>query len=418
MKINPGHLFMTSGISCTKVVFDEAAGDVHLLDAVAAFVTEESVAAIRAEAARTPSTADPRIFPEMRYGDLLLTWTDLSGVARGAKVDAGRDAGIQVNLETGGRKIALPFTGAAMLHARERILHHLASGGEAGQDLARVLGGIQGVLDVVMADPDPKRFDAAVIGGAFAAAMIDALGEVDLPVTPEAFGRKARGDLLRARISKIDPDHPDAIQAARPLQRILQQSGIRIPALSGAEVRSGAGFAIGEDALRRMVQANERLCRDVFGAMTKTSISRLSCVGLPASDYDRIQAALEAHRLSGQWVDRARARITEITRALMPGYRCDVAVYALSGRDVLAVRDTVGNAANLAYIYSWPSVDRLPVAEIEQGRIVNISPEEIPDEAELARLQRALDLLSFSAGNDAEFELEGILVPARQPRPQ
>ncbi|WP_264770830.1 hypothetical protein [Defluviimonas salinarum] len=61
-------------------------------------------------------------------------------------------------------------------------------------------------------------------------------------------------------------------------------------------------------------------------------------------------------------------------------------------------------------------LDRLPVAGIAGGHVVNISPEEAHSEAELARLGQVLDILSLAEGNDAKLGLDGVVVPRRELR--
>lgn len=409
MKVDAGKLLRHCGIDCTKVEFVEAKGKVAFQPARMAFVTHENVHAISGK-----PDGKRRSLEKVRYGDALIVWTDDAGTRRGTRVEAGRDAGVQISARIRDEEQLIPFTGLAMLSAREKLASVEPS--QVTEDQRRALAGIQGVMHVIMSHPDPIRFPQAVIGNAFAAAMLDAMGRPRLPVPAEDFGRKARADLIRAKISRIDPDHPDGLGPLRPLHRILDDFGIGSPVIGGR--RRPFDSTINEASLRRLVSTSPELSRGVFGTLTTTPVDRLSAAPMTSDDYEVLTDGLSSHRITGAWLDGAVERVTAVMREANPVYRCDMAAYAIDNRDIFTLRDNHGPVPGMAYAYSWPSMERLPSARINGAIQVNISPEEIPDEEEIRRLQGVLDLLSFGAQSDVDLEIDGISVQARGPKRQ
>ncbi|MFG6082149.1 hypothetical protein ACEUZ9_002792 [Paracoccus litorisediminis] len=402
MKVNTDALMNLCGISCTKAEYVEALNRFVFQPARLAFVTPENI-----EMISRPGTPEGARHP-VRYGDALVTWMDHSGKRRGVRVDAGRDAAVQLPVVISGQTQMLPFTGAAMLAARDRLPE--VDPGTVNEDQRRALAGIQSVMTIIMANPDPKRFRPEIIGNAFAHAMLDALGRPELPVTIEEYGRKARADLIRAKLTRVDPDHPDGFLPHRPLQGVLDDFGIGM--FSGAsEIRSGR-MVVNEAALRRVAAANHRLRDEVFGALTSTEVARLSAAPMTPEDFEVLKDGLANHRLTGAWITGIGERVTRIMRVANPAYRCDIAFYVIDNRDILAIRDRqeISGDEGIAYAYSWPSMDRLPAARIAGTAIVNLSPEEIPSEDEIGRLQGTLDLASFGANSDTDFNLDGVTV--------
>lgn len=209
------------------------------------------------------------------------------------------------------------------------------------------------MLDIILANPDPVRFGPAVIGNPLAAAMTDAVGTIALPVSPEDFGRKARADLLRARISRIDPDHPDGFCALRSLNGILDELAVETGGSGrGTEIRGSAGQVMNEPVIRRAIQSNERPAREVFGRLTSTPVMRLAAAAVSADDYENLTLSLVFRKISGAWIDTVGAQIAEITKKMMSGYRCETQAFSTEGRDILVVRDDIGSSRDLAYVFS------------------------------------------------------------------
>lgn len=406
MKINPRALFSTSGISCVKLSLDAATDDLSIAPAHAVFITQESVAAARAKGiAAEPNT------PDVSYGDVLVLTRFADGRSLGEHVPAGRDAGVALRIltEEDGEYL-LPFTGKNMLLAREKLFSLSDRGVPLQPEQRKTISGIQGLFEVIMAHPDPDRFGPVLIGQAFQSSMIDSLGDVSMPVSDEEFGRKARADLLRAKIARIDPEHPDALGSARALLQILSNTGINPEAASYGAAATGLGGArITEDGLRRMVAANDRLSREVFGAMTRTSIENLSAAAISFRDFERIRGGALGPLLSGPWIEAVGDRLEAIFGDRISGYHCDMIIVSRDGQDILTLSDPVSAQNGLAFIYAWPTAHRLVDAEIGKGHVVNISPEEVPSEGEIRRLATVLDHIETRAAYEDDPTISDLL---------
>jgi len=397
MKVNPSALLASSGFDCRRVSVDRSTGEATYLNARAAFVTEETMSALQAHLARHPSDADWKRFPEVRYGDILAMWSDAQGRRQAQRIEIGKDGGLYIEMSVDKEHVLHPITGGSMLIARERLLENARNGIALSPVQRSVLSGIQGVIEIITADPDPVRFSSEIIGMAFVASIIDSQGDVNLPVTFEEFGRKARAELIRAQIGLIDPLHRDAIAAAQPLGQILKH---HLGEYVSTVIRSVSGIPIDESAMRRMVMASDSLTNEVFGIMTTTSVSRISATPLEVDKAERLQSRLAAHRLQGEWIDTARDRINSVTSQVQSSYSCSLDLYAVGGRDILIVRDPTSDQMGASYVYSWPTSERLSIGDLGNGRVINISPNEIPTEKEVNRLRAVLEELSMGPADD------------------
>ena len=92
----------------------------------------------------------------------------------------------------------------------------------------------------------------------------------------------------------------------------------------------------------------------------------------------------------------------------MPGYRFEMDVFCEGGRDFLTISDNVGQKNNVAFVYSWPTSERIPVMEIEIGRVLNVSPEEDPGEEEIERLSLVLGQLEAVNLTDMDQDIERV----------
>lgn len=406
MKINPRGLFTTSGISCVKLLLDEGTDDLNIIPAHAVFITQETVAA-----ARNAGLPVDRNTPDVAYGDVLVVTRFPDGRSVGEHVPSGRDAGVALRvLVEGEEEFLLPFTGRNMLLARERLLSLSERGVPLQPEMQHVLSGIQGIFEIIMGHPDRDRFGSALVGQAFQSNMIDSLGDIRMSVSDEEFGRKARADLLRAQIARIDPDHPDALGSTRALRHILSQGGILTEATSsGATATAMVGARITEEGMRRMVAANDRLSREVFGAMTRTSIENLSAAAISFRDFERIRGGALGPQLSGPWIEAVGERLEEIFGDRMAGYHCDMLLVSRDGQDILTVSDPASAQHGLAFIYAWPTASRLVDAEIGEGHVVNISPEEVPSEQEIRRLSTVLEHIETRAAYEDDPTIADLL---------
>ena len=392
MKVNMKALFSTGAIPCVHVVFDEDTGEELRNDSQLAFVTESTVAAAREIAKRDSAAVPGESEPDVTYGCAVAISQDDNGKSIGQVVQPGENSDYFLEMNDGD----FSLTGDGMLVLREKILHMMRSDEtlELSQSHRNALGGIQDIFEMVSAVPDEERFPAGLISQAFMASMADSFGdgkEIELPVSDEEFSAKSRADLYRARIGNMDPSHPDGIASAGSLREFLATAGIDVTTSGvGVEIRGSIASSINEETMRRLVLSNDRMCREVFGALTATPIERLSAAVIQLSDLEVLRQGKAQNRLSGDWIDKATTTAGNITRNGMPGYVFEMDVFSEGGRDIMTISDNVGRQNGVAYVYSWPNADRIPYSEIDSGRVLNISPEEIPDKAEIERLQEVI----------------------------
>lgn len=390
MKVNKKSLFDTSGISCTQVILDRSTDSYESRKVTAAFITETTMILAREDASSRGEKADKNS-PDIRYGDILISWTDDNGKKHGMHARAGQDAGLQTVIETSDRLIPVPFTGPSMIAARNRLLDTVRGGPDLTEDHSRILSGIQGVFEVIIADDDPDRFAPEIVGRVFLSVMADG-ADIGMSVEDGDLGMKSRADILRAKIGQINPDHPDALGNAATLSSVMRDAvGANIPPVT----RPSTGMTIDEASLRRMIDASDTLRIDVLGTLTRLPPKRISAAAISLDNLPTLDRALASSRLSGGWVDGIRARMNSLTEDLMEGYSCDIDLFSTRGRDLLVVRDAMSQQSNAAYIYSWPTKERLTIANTSDGLVLNISPEEIPDRREIMRLRNALDVAKF-----------------------
>ena len=218
---------------------------------------------------------------------------------------------------------------------------------------------------------------------------------------PEGFERYIHAKALKATIARYDPGHPDA---GKDLSEVTDAVAVRLgraASLSAGAAHRHAAVSMHDESFRRAVQGNERLCREVFAKVTRCPPEDLSVSLLSPSDHDRLKDELRkrGELLSGEWTTEIHRNFKEVTDAAMPGagYDFQSCIASAEGHDILLISEnseTLG-AAPQAYLYSWPQEDRLHTmeAKAENGSwtMSTISPEEIPDEAEIVRLAGELD---------------------------
>jgi hypothetical protein len=397
-----------------KKILDESvamAGHVSnedgIVDARFVIATDDILAqAVPTEAEQGAATLD------VEPGDFLAVYRGADQQVHRVKVsfrdlfDEKADVANQFLVGRPGTDESMRFLGRHMLKAREELF--LATRENGGTELAgarRLLGSLQFCFEQI--DADPEAYPADAQKDAFMARIVDAMGDVALPVEPEAFIRKARADAIRSRIAGIDPRHPDGLSRdPSNMDEVLIDAGLAGGGVyRGAEVRGPAGQKLNDAAMVRIVQSNDRLCREVFGAMTKAEISALSVRMISVSEAATLRRHFEetGAELGGEWIDTVRARIGALTTGNFQGYTFQATIAEKDGRDILVVTDSVSNQANVGYVYSWPTVDRHPVMDVARGRIATFGEEDVPSEAEVARLAMVLEDLEE---NNNDFDMD------------
>jgi hypothetical protein len=400
MKVSVKALFESGGIRCIR---KDEQGASH--PARIAYVTGKTVNAARALAASNEIMKPGDGDPDVTYGSIVSVSRTTDGSSMGRVYNPGEMAPFYLAVTD--KELCL--SGASMLPLRENMVAMTRDGGTLTKDQSNALEGIQEIFEMVASAPDTDRFPCSLIAQSYLASMVDAFGEVDLPIDEDRFVRKSRADLLRARIGMLDARHPDGIASARPLRDLLATAGIEVGESGiGAEIRSPAMAQINEEAIRRIVLANEHMCREVFGAMTATPVSELSAAMIPLDSLDQLRTNKSNRRLSGEWIDQVGARARRITQGSTPGYGFEMDVFSEDGRDFLTISDNVGQKNNVAFVYSWPTAERIPVMDIEIGRVLNVSPEEAPGEEEIERLSQVLGQLEAVNLTDMDQDIERV----------
>lgn len=381
MKVDTGALFQVGGFECISLIHEPGSAAFREMDARAVFITPENVKRAR-QAGRLGATGGP----DLRYGDLLLKRRHEDGRVEGLKYAAGKDAGILITVSgADGFERRIPLTGAHTLSARRALMavgvrgHKLDEGGETA------LAGISSVFDMVSSNPDPARFGGQLIGQAFLGKLLDRVGRVRLSISEEEFGRRARADLMRSRIGMINQMHPDAIGGSITLPEVMRDIGVR--GESDAPPRYGASRSPrdGLEAHVGILQATA----GIFDQLTKTSMRRMDIRQITPGECNLISDEIPDNALTGDWCERASARIEAAIGQVRPGRTAQAALYAIEGLDMLVVRE----GEDAGWICAWPSSDRIPLTDLGDEYLLNISPQEIPSEKEITRLQMVLGQL-------------------------
>ncbi|CAN0548966.1 unnamed protein product, partial [Laminaria digitata] len=346
-------------------------------------VTEKTVQLVRNLQSGVADKGAGDDLVEVTYGALAAVYRGADGSVDARVFGPGEAAPFQLGLADR----SIPFTGPDMLSAREEMVSATKGGSTLSAAQMSTLNSLQDIFEMVCSAPDPKRFPASLMAQSYHAFMIDHFGNFEISVPEEEFVRKARADLIRARIGLIDPGHKDAIGTSRHLRQILLDAGIDVGIDGiGAEIRSPAAMRINEEAIRRTILSNEKMTRDVFGSLTRTPVERLSAAMIRIEDVEILKEKKSSNRLTGDWVEKLTEMARQTTRGASGNYHFSMDMFSEGGRDILVVDDTVGRQQGVAFVYSWPSGERFPVMEIDGNRIMNISTEEIPSENELKRL--------------------------------
>lgn len=386
MKISVKALFKTSGITCVFRDQDAESGQITEFPARIAFVTEQTVAATR-DLART--SEEFRISdgdPDVGYGSIVTAGRTAEG-GFGRVLNPGEQAAFFVDV--GGEKLNL--TGTGMLGLREKMIAFSRKGGTLDADQRRALSGVQEIFEMVCSAPDVDRFTPELIAQSYLAAMIDAFGQTDMPFEAEAFARKSRSDLLKARIGLLDPGHPDALGSAQDLRTLLSSCGVRVNASGvGEDIRTPSVRNITEEAMRRTIMGNARMRDDLIGSVTMSPVTELSAALIHSDNYVALKSEKASRRLSGQWVDHLRSVAREATQNTDDPSSFDMDVFSEKGRDILVISDQVAKQQDVAFVYSWKTTDRVAVMDTDMGRVISASEEEVPDDAEIDRLKSVL----------------------------
>lgn len=407
MKLNPASMLAVAGIDCVHFVAD-AEGISEKYPVRAAFVTEEAVAASRA-ADRLANAIPTPAWPDLRYGSVLTVKTMPDNSAAKVIHGPGQDAGIYLD-EVDGEN-CLGFTGSLMADCRWRLTGKASLRSDISHRDAML--GLLFVQELIASDPDPEKYPLNVIRDAFLCSMSLSDIRAGMTVSDEEFVRKARSDLVRAMISRLDPAHPDALQA-KPvsLDVILGDFGLNDLTASDA-THKAMGEVIGRDRLKSMIRQSKGLSEDVFGVLTRTPVEEISCGLTDAKGFsdlcDELTACGAAH--GGDWSNAVRRRIDEVLASRMPDYRFEMALGSLKGQDILGIQDKVGGSRGNGYLYAWPTADRLPAMRIGTKSVLSLSKADIPTATELNQLQatrRSLSIKNIGRRPESVRQPEGI----------
>ena len=389
MKINVKHLLATSGIDCFRIYTGGPEGHEHS-KARAAFVTEETVEAAR-EAASAAGERPEASAPDVRYGDVLVSWRDSQGW-QGTHAKAGQDAGVYLSMmDETGRSTVLPFTGMSMFIAQEK-LRPMELTGRIDVHQQRVLDGIRGVFDVVVGAVLDKRFPDHLTGMVFACRIAGDGSQPKLDVTPDAFARHAKASMIRARIEANDRDHPEAARQCDDLDEILSRViGKKINPV----LRQGMGTPIDEQFLRKITNATDGMADRVLGSLSRAGVNRMSARALTSEDMALFARGVARRKLSGEWVEAAKDRLANMSESHGIGPAGELEFFNLGRRDIVAIRDSMSDQSGAVFLYSWPEYDRMPVSRVDGELLFHLSPEEVPSKLDLAKLRSALDELEY-----------------------
>lgn len=244
----------------------------------------------------------------------------------------------------------------------------------------------------------PENFSSGMQASALSLNLVNSYGPDagEPPVSIDALVRLNRAAQARESIALFNPDHPDAAQKPRALEAILENAsnGAGVNLRAGATWRPGASVSALPERM-----ANDRLTREVFGAMTSTPIETLRATSLDATLAERIRGSLRGENVAmdAEWSGAVRDKLNEVFGRRMGAYRAEIEAFRKDGADMLFVSDMQGQ-----YLYAWPSEDTHPVASV-RGEPVPAVPANIPDEAEVARLETVARDLAM----DVEHGLEG-----------
>ena len=228
--------------------------------------------------------------------------------------------------------------------------------------------------------------------------MLDSYGNSPLAngLTQDQLFRHTRALALRSSIARTDANHPDALGAAFSLSNVLAHPDVGSQEF-GAFVRESVYR--GQSAhSRRAMQATDRLCRELFGAVTSTPIEELQVSQMAPQTARQINQAMahEGCQVDAAWSQAVIAEMHRILADVMPGYQSTIEIHQKNGVDILTVQDMRGG-----YAYSWPSESRRPVMDIGDHQIVAVMPDEVPSHEELERLETvARELLDRGRDDD------------------
>ena len=398
MKINMKALLKVGGIQCHHVLLNEKTGEKQRLDAHLAFISEKTV-----KAARELERCNPAFDPDtdnanVLYGCALVV---VPGSHSEYRVLAAGEAGPYV-LDIDGRDF--PLVGSDMLSLCDRLMAKERDLEILNMDQRNALDGIRDIFKMVASVPDPERFPDGLVSQAYRFMMFES-GNVRLPVSNARFVAKSRADLYRARIGQIDSFHRDSISSARPLRDLLRKTGIKISENGiDTDIRSSIALRATEEVIRRVMQSNESMCREVFGTLTRTPIEKMSAAMISFSGLEAFRNDASNCLLSGEWINRVRGTAGTIVRGGKPNHGFGMDIYSRGGRDIMVILDQAGRDYKVAFVYSWPTAERIPAMRVDGGYVMSVSPEEIPDHGEIERLREIVENLESVNAHDTISE--------------
>ena len=390
MKINMKALLEVGGIRCHHIFLNEETGEERCLDARLAFVSENTVKAVREFVRRNPAFDSDMDDADVRYGCAIVV---VPGSHPEYRVLAAGETG-SFFLDIDGRDFLL--VGSGMLPLCDKIMAMERNIETLTIDQRNALDGIRDIFRMVASVPDSERFPDGLVSQAYRFVMFEG-GNARLPVSDVKFVAKSRADLYRARIGQIDSSHRDAISSARPLCDLLRKTGIKISE-SGidASIRGSIALRITEEYIRRVMQSSVRMCHEVFGTLTRTPVENMSASMISFSGLEAFRNDRQNRLLSGEWIDSARETAGAIARGDNPDRVFGMDIYCREGRDILVILDHAGRKHGVAFVYSWPTAERIPVMKVDDGHVLSVSPEEIPDDPEIERLRKIAENLELT----------------------
>lgn len=210
-------------------------------------------------------------------------------------------------------------------------------------------------------------------------------------LTPEQMDLYTQARGLRETIGRINPDHEDALA---PKETYVSE-GLSHEVVADLNIRN-QGFS---ESQRRALVADRRLTEEVFGVMTKTSISDLKADFLDPNAFETIRQQMRPGQVKGKFLQVIKERLDGIFEARMPGYKNQygIELYTKNGADLLLVKDQAGH-----YVYGWDTDSRQ--LEIADENALMIGAADIPTAEEIERLRDIVADLRYENGDEIEFD--------------
>lgn len=370
MRLDSDLLLRARGIPCFRLSLDVDGDEVGRDPVRLVHVTDGAIAAARRLG--DPLAVGPGSL-DLRYGDIVALSRREGETCR--EIFPASESRNHV-LTIGGRD--LPLGGPGMLETRNA----LEMGAPVSPEIRNAaLPALNETFQHVAATLDMGVFPREMVAVSLFACMTRGMGPAHLDLPFEDFLLRAGADMLRARIEAIDPGHPDALHhSPDPLEAILVARGATLP---DGEVLGWSGADI-----RKALLPRGGSFREVIEGITSMPPEELDIRVLNPEETDLLKRCLAPHRLGGEWVSALQDSLSEGDGEKMDSP--EIRMHSVSGRDVLLFEDDLGRGRGAALLCSWPRTARRLLFRNGDHGVGTISPEEIPDHAEVARLSSTL----------------------------